>query len=326
MQPRPIDKVFHYQGPRPNVSTLPLWNGTINYQGSVYAFTMVGTDPSQTNVSTTVPVDIIPIKIVIGTTTTHTFTPTHKLPNGKTVTQNIIASPIFNSGLDFNQGGTNVGQTQYVDAFQRANFWGSVSTNTGYHVLLGGPTVLPLQTIHASGSNGATATAFGAKVGLVNINYFDPKIQALITSLGIPPGTFPIFATYNVYLTNGSANLANCCIGGYHSFTGTSTYSHSTYVGTTGAFAQDVSAWSHEIGEWVDDPLTTSNSPCGILEVGDPLENEPNFGAYPYTLNGFTYHLQDLAMMPYFGDPPATSVNGWSTFQGTALSVCQNGA
>jgi hypothetical protein len=38
-----------------------------------------------------------------------------------------------------------------------------------------------------------------------------------------------------------------------------------------------------------------NSTPCGILEVGDPLESNPNYGGYPYALHGFTYKLQDLA-------------------------------
>ena len=99
-----------------------------------------------------------------------------------------------------------------------------------------------------------------------------------------------------------------------------------TYIQTAGTFSQDVSALSHEVGEWLDDPYTNNNSPCGIYEVGDPLEGEAHYGTYPYSLGGFTYHLQDLVTPEYFGAPTSTSVHGWSTFQGTSLSVCQNGA
>jgi hypothetical protein len=69
-----------------------------------------------------------------------------------------------------------------------------------------------------------------------------------------------------------------------------------------------------------------NNTPCGILEVGDPLESNPNYGGYPYSLHGFTYNLQDLVTLPYFGAPPSTTVNDWFTFQGESLSVCQNGS
>ena len=98
------------------------------------------------------------------------------------------------------------------------------------------------------------------------------------------------------------------------------------YIGTPGAFSQDVSALSHEMGEWIDDPFTNNNSPCGIYETGDPLEREANYGGYPYVTNGMTYNLQDLAQPPYFGAPPAGTLNGRATFQGTKLKVCQNGA
>jgi hypothetical protein len=152
----------------------------------------------------------------------------------------------------------------------------------------------------------------------------------MLTNLGITPNTFPIFLTYDVYLTQ----RRSCCIGGYHSSTGSTSapqsYAHATYVDHAGSFAQDVSALSHEVGEWADDPLVVNingnNTPCGILENGDPLENNANFGDFPYTANGFTYNLQDLVTLPYFGAPAGTSVNGEFTFQGESLAVCQNGS
>ena len=66
---------------------------------------------------------------------------------------------------------------------------------------------------------------------------------------------------------------------------------------------------------------------AGILENGDPLENNSNFGGFPYKgTNGFTYNLQDLVTLPYFGAPPSTSVHGEFTFHGEALTVCENGS
>ena len=57
--------------------------------------------------------------------------------------------------------------------------------------------------------------------------------------------------TSNTYLTEGG-----CCIGGYHSANGAQTYSNFEYITYSGDFSQDVSALSHEVGEWMDDPLT----------------------------------------------------------------------
>jgi hypothetical protein len=247
------------------------------------------------------------------------------------VTNNTIASPVFDSSTTYVQGGVNVGTTQYIDAYQRANFWGTVHTNTNYHLLLGTPTVLPEQTLSPSSSNGTLGSPFGHTAGLVDINYFDAQLQTIISHFPqIQPNTLPIFLTYDVYLTQGG-----CCIGGYHSSEGSisspQAYAHFTYIDHPGDFAQDVSALSHEVGEWADDPLVVNtngnNTPCGILENGDPEEGFANFGGFPYTVNGFTYNLQDLVTLPYFGAPTSTSVNGFFSFQGnSSLFVCSNGS
>jgi hypothetical protein len=309
---------------------LQTWNGSFNYQGTNYTYNMVGTAPS-TNASTTVQVYVIPLKVVITRRRTKTtFDPAHVLSNGKTVTNNTVGSPIFNSSTTYVQGGVNVGTTQYIDAFQRANFWGTVQSNSNYHLLLGGPTVLAEQTLSPPSSSGTLGSPFGHTAGLVDINWFDAQVQSIISRFSqIQPNTLPIFLTYDVYLTQGG-----CCIGGYHSSEGSisnpQAYAHFTYIDHPGDFAQDVSALSHEVGEWADDPLVVNtngnNTPCGILENGDPLEGNANYGGFPYVLNGFTYNLQDLVTLPYFGAPPSSSVNGFFTFQGESLSVCQNGS
>ena len=104
-------------------TSLPSWNGFFNYSGSQYSYNMVGTAPS-TNTSTTITTYIIPVKIVItgkgGKKTT--FDPAHVLSNGNSVTTNTVDSPIFDSTTTYKQGGVDVGTTQYIDAFQRANF------------------------------------------------------------------------------------------------------------------------------------------------------------------------------------------------------------
>jgi hypothetical protein len=317
-QPRPMFTVLPYRGLFSNIGkagSLATWNGSFPYNGHTYNYTMVGANPANSNTTTTIPVAVIPLKIVIGSDTFGVFT---KLPNGQRVMKNFLQSPLFQNNVDFVQGGTDLGKTQYIDAFQRGNFWSSVSTNTNYHLVLK-PTLAKTRIL-MPGSSGTVGMEFGVKVGLVDINYIDNQLQSIITALAIPPSTLPLFITRDVYETQGG-----CCIGGYHSYNGTNTYAIATYVDKPGAFSQDVSAFSHELGEWVDDPYTNNGVACGILEVGDPLERNSNYGGYPYTVNGFTYNLQDLVFLPYFGAPPSTSVNDFFTFQGESLRVCQNG-
>lgn len=301
---------------------LQTWNGSFTFGTTTYHYNMVGTAPSSTSPASVSTV-LIPVKIILSNGTT--FDPTG-------IMSNITNSPIFATGVDFQSGsGTqrvDFGKTQYINAYQQANFYGV--GHSGFGLLLSLAPTAPLQTLRVPKRSGSTGTVFGFRAGLVDINYIDAQFHTILTNLGITSNQFPIFVTYDVYLTQNH----QCCIGGYHSATGVvgsaQSYAHTTYVDHANAFAEDVSALSHEVGEWADDPLVNNSgnpTPCGgSLENGDPLENNPNFGTFPYSLGGFAYHLQDLVTLPYFGAPPSTSVSGEFTFQGESLNVCANGA
>jgi hypothetical protein len=311
----PAHPLFAVQpGLRPNVhkpTALPTWDFKWTYNKVNYTAIFVGANPSSP-ASNTVPVEIIPVEMKYKTIKENPLSGKAKSPVSRT-----IASPIFDATTNYTQGGTNVGTTQYEDAFQRAALWGIGGSSSSYHVLLGAPTVLKKMTMAAT----SEATEFGVKVLLLDINTFDNAIQATVKKQ--PIDSLPIFITDNTYLTSGG-----CCIGGYHSYTGQQAYSMFTYIKKSGVFSQDDSALSHEVGEWMDDPETNNSVACGIYEVGDPLEGgQPGhpYGTWPYTVNGFTYHMQDLVLPPYFGAPTSTSVNGWSTFQGYTIGACSNG-
>jgi len=311
-------------------TALHTWNGTISYNGNTYNFTMVGDNPASNNTTTTVTAYIIPILMkyprAIYGASHHKFDPLKDTQNGVSIVQNMLNSPLFNN-VDWNWGGTDVGTEQYVDAFQRASFWQNVTTNTGYHVTLS-PTVLPEMTIKPTKAQGGNVVnnPFGGsgKVGEMNINSFDTYLQNYMRQhTQITPDTVAIFVTDNIYLTSGG-----CCIGGYHSANNNGqTYMAATYAYSSGAFvfSNDISAFSHEIGEWYDDPLITSRSPCGLLETGDPLEGLANYGDFNVSFGGVTWHPQTLAMMEYFGDPANFSVNNWLDNQHLLSQVCQNG-
>jgi hypothetical protein len=319
--------LYHYAH---TPAALPTWSGTITYDNKNYNFTMVGTNPASSNATTTYPIYIIPVKMVYSRATYGTkyvFNPNVDTWNGASITQSILNSPLFNS-LDWNWGGTDFGTTQYEDAFQRGSFWGDgiSTTNTSYHVVFATPTRLPLQTIDVTKAQGGAVikNPFGAgMVGEMDINAFDNFIQTTLSkySSKINPTVFPLFVVENIYLTSGG-----CCIGGYHAADSNGqTYAMASFVTDSGAFSQDISAFSHELGEWYDDPLITSNSPCGLLEVGDPLEGLTNYGTFAVTFNNITYHPQALAWMEYFGEPANFSGNNWLDNQHLLSRVCQNG-
>lgn len=331
----------------PPSANLPQWtfNWTSSYNNRNYASVILGGNPSTSNATTTIEVGIIPIKMVYGASNGNkTFDPNTTGEFGTmSTTQMINSSLIFQNLVDYNQGGTDLGTTQYEDAYMRGTWWGSVKTNTKYHVIL--KTLIgPEQTftVPAADGNVIPNPWSGIPTGTADINWFDSQLQTVLAKYSctkikepcISPNVLPLFVTENVYLTEGG-----CCIGGYHSANGPQpsgqTYSYSTSIqqASTEVFSQDVGALSHEIGEWLMDPFTDNASPCpsnSILEIGDPLETGPNFGDYAYTVKGFTYHPQDLVFITWFGAPAATSLDVWNgvtkdvvTLQNETLSVCQ---
>jgi hypothetical protein len=340
-QSRYVDGVpFHFVIPRGNSAqalqeasagtNIPMWSGSFTFQSITYTFVMIGTDPSLGSATTNVPVVIIPLKFNFtgGVSLSAESTVCN---DSETALQRTENSPILQS-TSFSPGGTNVGNTQYIDAFQRANFWNFVSPSSSspnYHVLLSNLTVEPLQTISVSKRFGTTVAGPCARIGEVDINFFDSQAQSLLTTLGIPATSFPIFLDYNTFLTSNRS----CCILGYHSATnGNQTYAFAAYSDPgifTAPGIRDIHALSHEVGEWMDDPFGNNIVPAwghvgqvsgcqNNLEVGDPVTGV----AFTVSLNNFTYHPEDLVFLPWFSrQSPSSSVNGWYTFLNTFSSA-----
>jgi len=170
----------------------------------------------------------------------------------------------------------------------------------------------PLQTINVPSLNGSTQAGPCARIGKVDINFFDTLAMAMLTTLNIPANTLPLFLSYNTFETSGG----QCCILGYHSTNnaGTQAYAVAAYS-DPGIFSvpiQDIHALSHEIGEWMDDPLIPSTNIVPAwghvgqvggcqnnLETADPLAALPNAG-YPVPIDGFVFHPQSQVMMQWF--------------------------
>jgi probable HAF family extracellular repeat protein len=125
---------------RDDLATIPHWSDTFTYQGLTYKYTMVGTNPKHGSATTTIPTVLIPIRF---TFEDGTVVDANNDDFGRRNIDSIISSPIFQP-TNFTVGDVNVGNTQYGDAFQRANFWKFVSDRArDYHVLLGQPSVAP---------------------------------------------------------------------------------------------------------------------------------------------------------------------------------------
>ena len=323
---------------------LPQFNYTVisSRDGNSYSGSMVGDDPFTTSGSVTVPTELVPVILNIGGTVMDPTAPDTHCLGGRVPDTVIQQSPMF-SAAKFVFGHTNVGTTQYIDAFQRANFF-QVENRVTFHTTLG-LSILDPVLVNVPAADGATF-ASGLFVGgcpggvfaTVDINFFAPLVEgqilpSLVAQGKVNPGTFPIFVIYSTGMTVGPpGNLKKCCVGGFHSALLASngavqTFSILDFDGT-GVFGEgglDTAIMSHEVGEWMDDPVGNNPTPAwghtgqvggcqNNLEVGDPLTGNlvPNV-----TLNGFTYHLQELAFFSWFYGAPSIAANGMFSDNGT---------
>ena len=334
--------------------------------GLSYTGHIMGRDPSaRGKTTTTIPLQIVPLIITITDTTTtpnttFTYDPTTTDPcitgtsGPYTNIAAVAGSPIFTDNA-YTMNGVNVGTTQYLDAFQRGQFWSMVG-GSNYHLRLN-PTILPAVSLTFSGpgSSGPGTNNTPARIGggcgntgVVNNNDLDAAVRALIAgplSSVVNAGTFPIFVTKNVVQASPGISLfSNCCILGYHgtvgSFPTEQVYSPFAYVssGIFGTNVTDVSILAHEMGEAINDPTGGNPTPLwghigqtsgcqNNFEVGDPLTGTNGFtiaGA-----NGITYHLQELAFFSWFYGGPSLGAGGRysdnGTFTGFAHSPCPPG-
>ncbi len=310
--------------------------------GATYNGVMVGASPYTSNATTTITTQIIPIVFTIGTTV---FDPTKAdatCEGGKIPATLFKQSPIF-AKAPFTLNGVNVGKGQYIDEFQRANFWTPISANGKlYHTNLKPVSLTKIKV--NPGSHGAIVYTGGCEaLGGVDINWWDSYVTStLIPSLaakGVGPTTLPIFMMYNVVMYD--TTTSNCCILGYHGAFGNPAQTYSPMeFDSTGAFDggngfTDSYIAAHEIGEWMDDPLGSNPVPAwghvgqvsgcqGNLEVGDPLTGT---NAITKTMaNGFTYHLQELAFYSWFYNSSSIGAGGLfsdnGTFTADAGPVC----
>lgn len=337
--------------------------------GKTYSGSMVGQDPFGANFTTT-SINTLIIPVILTTNTIAV-----KSPNGKIVTTKqgvtvfdptaaddaclkspndvpvtlFAQSPIFQPET-FQFGPTPVGTTQYIDAFQRGNFWQLVG-GTGYHTLLT-PQILAPVILNLPERQGLAFPGFCGPLAIVDFDVMRRQVfnQLLVTEgANIDSSKFPIFLFYNTVMAVNSSGGAQCCILGFHaaptqnaSVAPNKAARVQTYAfidfdteGDFGPNIRDTSIAAHEIGEWMDDPFGNNPTPAwghtgqvgacqGNLEVGDPLtgRNVPTVTA----ANGFTYHMQELAFFSWFYGGPSIGVNGWfsdnNTFKSDAGPVC----
>lgn len=294
-------------------------------------FTMVGRDPMQPNSGTTnIPAVIIPVVF--------NFNGLIISPNNVPCTDTINAlarvssSPIF-TNLQWNSGAISLGNTQFGDAFQRANFWSIISkVSPNYHVMLSPITISSPEVVNVPFNIGAVLSpnplCSSQPYASLPIGFMDAVVQSVVADQKLTANMLPIFLTYDT-----SFIPPNAVFLGYHNHQGSQTYIVASYMdsgfqGVSGyQGVSDVAILSHEIGEWMDNPLGINKVPawggygiqqvCGTdLEVGDPLTS--HVFVVPDPISHFQYHIQELAYFSWFArNYPSLAANGLYSSEGT---------
>jgi hypothetical protein len=306
--------------------TVPFFSDKVKspLDGNTYQFQIVGTNPKNNKVSTTVK--YLPIVARIHFPGGVILDPT-KPGCGDTVSvaNRFFGSPLFNNAPEISNG-INVGNTQFIDALQRGEFWSLVKT-TNYHMLLAqakAPKVVDVTAPSGSSSQPGVCAGSGHNLGMIDFFAWGNIVQQLTNQFATTT-QLPIVMAYNVVETEGG-----CCIIGFHGAYGrsggTQTFATGAYTdaGIFGGGIADIHAWSHEIGEWANDPFINNATPAwghvgqvggcqNNLEVGDPLTGTP----VVMNFHGFTYHPQEMAYFDWFFRTPAKGTGGEFSYEGT---------
>lgn len=334
------DRVVGFPGENTEKAVLrlavPSFSSSVVSRGKLYKFTMVGSNPFLRNAKkVTIPVQVIPVRFDFpdGTVLDPAAPSSGCAGDGTTPLDLTLESPLFQN-YDYGGGGR-----QFVEEIRRLEFWSFVGPgriNPGYSVRLA---VSSPTSLHFTLPEGyQTKLARCGRVGFIDYGSWKATLLQLMPQLrkaGVSTKTFPIFLFLNVITDLGDSGQA----AGFHTWidsAGLQTYGVAMYDTTQiSSASQDVSALSHEIAEWYDDPLGNNPTPTwghigqvegcqANLEVGDPLTDSLFRIDMP---NGFTYHPQETAYFSWFyNQVPSLGGDGLYSSGGTFTApadLCQ---
>jgi len=340
-------------GPLPhNAISVPIWAYRFPYAGQLYGSNMVGTDPAAGSSTTVVPVTIVPLRL--------TF-----VRDGQVMDFPGMAAELANSSL-FSPFPFVTGTTQYLDAYRRGDFWQEVTTTSpDYHTLLGGPTISPVQNWTVPAAQGLTFIdpAANRRHAYADGAWFSHQLNQAISSLQIDPRSLVIFLAYNtgvVYQgTPDSCFTTGCSVfGGVHGaitsgnpnldaipYRSLNTYAYAEFEDlgdeVPPGLNEHLLAISHELLEWLDDPViigTDPSQPYGpfavgsivpawntpfnpggcsnLYEVADPAEVGGPLIGVPNPTSGKIDLFADAVFHPWFARTASTSLFGFHDIAG----------
>ena len=302
---------------------LPTFDGSFTVGNTTYPYTMLGANP-KSGKSVELKTVIVPIRMkFVGFDTDYTFDPAFAV-------KNMASSPIYRDARFAN------GKGQFGDQLQRATFWNQMDRKHKWHVYMDDPDRAKTYTITVTPDTGEIFDLGGGSVlGNMHMDDFDAQLHAILPKLDLAPDETPLFVTQGAIadaLGYHDAFMVPTKHGGQR--VQTLMWSSWLDINDVGPLLADVSTLNHEVAEWINDPYIDNEAPlwafppfntsCGdnpFVEVGDPQGNGPDYDQFPTVevpLHGFTYHLQDIALLQWFTrETPSSAYHGWYDFPST---------
>lgn len=304
--------------------TVPFWNGSFTSQGRTWRYSMVGRDPRGGG-ATRVETVLIALS--------YRFEDFADPATGEELVMDLSSRlPLILASPNFNDATYATGTTQFGDAVQRAEFWNVAGPQ--WHTLLNPPRVVSATIDVPAGAGSVQQAPNGANIAFIDGDFLYAAITSAMQTAHVRSDELPIVVTPT---TCAEIFGAGCALG-FHDRTFGALLGHDgrtfflqTLVWASwlepGAFPdqQDVTAISHEISEWMNDPFLGNWVPewgfpdfpalCqDNLETGDPLELLDEQTS-PVTIGGFTYHPQTEALWQWFArEVPSSAYGGAYSF------------
>jgi chitinase len=293
---------------------------TFRHAAGQGSYTLAGRDPAQGG-ATTIPAVLVPITLSFEAKKTggRPF-----IMDAVPDVPRVLRSPAF-SKFAFASGGT----TQYADAMLRTTFPGAA----GWHTLLGKPELKPVKiSVPAGYGYILTSKKTGASFAVVDVEFLQKELFQQVPK---QVGKLVIAVTHNTtYYADGDATV--CCSWGSHgvdSATGNS-FVLGSYLRAAPTVVEDgdVQPLTQQLGEFINDPLHDpllhgnikgpgnifpswmrpgNQGACGGTGVAstyflleptntNPKNNVPASKAFIAHMDGATYHLQNVALLPWY--------------------------
>ena len=294
---------------------------TFQHAAGQGSYTLAGRDPAQGG-ATTIPTVLVPITLSFDA----------KKTAGKPFVMDaaadvprVLRSPVF-SKFAFPSGGA----TQYADAMLRTTF----PKADGWHTLLGKPELKPVKIAVPAGYGYIlTSKKTGGSIAVVDVEFLQKE---LFRQLPKQEGKLVIAMTHNTtYYADGDATV--CCSWGTHGVDSATENSFvlSSYLQAAPTVVEDgdVQPLTQQLAELINDPLHDpllhgrnvkvpgntlpswmrpgNQGGCGGTGVAstyflleptntNPKNNIPASKAFIAHLDGATYHLQNVALLPWY--------------------------